>query len=89
MKRGTVVTILLAVGFAGFLLWSTLSAQQVECSACVTFNGRTNCATTSAQTEPEALKQAVNTACGVLASGMDESIRCAGLPPERPRCTTR
>ena len=89
MKRSTVITILLAVGFAALLLYSTLAAQQVECSACITFNGRENCATTSAQTEQEALRSAVNTACGTLTQGMDESIRCAGMPPLRPSCRTR
>lgn len=89
MKKGTVITLLLALGFGALLLYSTLSAQQVECSACVTFNGQSNCATASGQTEEEALRTAVNTACGTLAAGMDESIRCSGTPPERPRCRTR
>ncbi len=89
MKRSTVITILLAVGFAGLLLYSTLEAQQVECTACVTFNGRENCATASAKDQTEALRSSVNTACGILAQGMDESIRCAGMPPERPQCRTR
>ncbi len=89
MKRSTIITILLAVGFAGLLLYSTLSAQQVECTACVGFNGKENCAAASGKTEAEALRQAVSTACGVLAQGMDESIRCANLPPQRPVCRTR
>lgn len=89
MKKGTIVTIILALGFAALLLYSTLQAQQVECSACVTFNGRTNCATASAETEQAATQQAVTTACGTIASGMDESIRCANTPPQRPQCRTR
>ena len=89
MKRSTVITILLAVAFAGLLLYSTLEAQQVECHACVTFNGRENCATASARDENEALRSVVNTACGTLSQGMDESIRCAGMPPQRPQCSTR
>lgn len=89
MKRSTIITILLAVGFAGILLYSTLSAQQVECTACVTFNGKENCAAASGKTNDESLKQAVSTACGTLAQGMDESIRCANLPPQRPSCRTR
>lgn len=89
MKKGTLVTLLLAVGFAALLLYSTLSAQQVECSACVTFNGKTNCATASAVDEAAATKQAVTTACGTISAGMDESIRCANMPPERPLCRTR
>ncbi len=89
MKKGTVIMLLLAIGFAGLLLYSTLSAQQVECSACVTFNGKTNCATASAVDEAAATKQAVTTACGTISAGMDESIRCANMPPERPQCRTR
>jgi hypothetical protein len=89
MKKGTLVMILLALGFAGLLLYSTLSAQQAECTACVTFNGQTNCATASGETEAAATKQAVTTACGTISAGMDESIRCANTPPERPRCRTR
>ena len=60
MRRSTVITIALATGFGGLLLYNTLGAQQVEC-----------------------------TACGTLTQGMDESIRCAGLPPQRPQCRTR
>lgn len=89
MKRSTLITVLLAVGFAALLLYSTLEAQQVECTACVTFNGRENCATASAKDETEALRSVVNTACGTLTQGMDESIRCAGLPPQRPQCRSR
>ena len=89
MKRGTLITLVLAVGFAALLLYSTLAAQNVECDACVTFNGKTNCATASAENESDALRQAVSTACGTLTQGMDESIRCAGLPPQRPQCRTR
>ena len=89
MKRSTVITILLAVAFAGLLLYSTLQAQQVECHACVTFNGRENCATASARDENDALRSVVSTACGTLSQGMDESIRCAGMPPQRPQCSTR
>lgn len=89
MKKGTIIMICLAIGFAGLLLYSTLSAQQVECQACVTFKGQTNCASASGIDEKEALKTAVNTACGTISAGMAESIQCAGMPPERPVCKTR
>lgn len=89
MKKSTMVMIGVAIAFAAILLYSTLAAQQVECSACITWNGTENCATASAQTQDEALRSAVNTACGPLTQGMDESIRCANLPPQRPQCRTR
>lgn len=89
MKKSTIITVLLVFGFAAVLLYSTMSAQQVECDACVTFNGKTNCATASGVDEAEALKTAVNTACGTISAGMAESIQCSNRPPERPRCRTR
>ena len=39
MKRSTIVVILTLVGFVAFLLWTTLSAQKVECTVCVEFGG--------------------------------------------------
>ena len=89
MRRSTLVTIALAAGFGGLLLYNTLDAQQVECTACVTFEGAENCATASGQDSLEALRTVVNTACGPLATGMAESIQCSGLPPQRPQCRTR
>ena len=88
-KPGKLLTLLVVLAFAGFLLWTTLGSQQVECTACVTFNGRENCATASARDENDALRSVVSTACGTLSQGMDESIRCAGMPPQRPQCSTR
>jgi hypothetical protein len=89
MKPSTLLTLAAVVGFGGLLLYTTLQAQQVECTACVTFKGAENCATASGKDSLEALRTVVNTACGPLATGMAESIQCSGLPPQRPQCRTR
>ncbi len=89
MKRGPIIAIVLIVGLAAFLLWSTLGAQRVECHACVQFSGQHNCAAASASTEAEATKSAVSTACGVMARGMDESIACDNTKPASLECKTR
>jgi hypothetical protein len=89
MKPSTLITLAAIVGFGGLLLFTTLEAQQVECTACVTFKGAENCATASGTDSLEALRTVVNTACGPLATGMAESIQCSGLPPQRPQCRTR
>ncbi len=88
MKRSTLITIAAAAGFTAILLYSTLSAQAVECYTCVRFNGVENCAKASGKDTTEALRTAVNTACGTISQGMAESIQCAGMPPLRPQCTT-
>lgn len=89
MKRGTLIGIIIAAIFAGFLLWSTLSAQRIHCQACVEFNGRRNCAKVSGNSEAETLRAAVSTACGPVASGMNESIACQNRPAVVRQCRER
>jgi hypothetical protein len=89
MKRGTLIGLVAAAIFAIFLLWSTMSAQRVDCEACVEFNGARNCAKASGTSEVEALRTAVSTACGPVASGMNESIACQNRPPVVRQCKTR
>ena len=89
MKRGTLIGLAVAAIFATFLLWSTLSAQRVECEACVDFGGRRNCANASATSEREALQSAVMTACGPVTAGMNESIACQNRPPVTQACNAR
>lgn len=86
MKRSTLLTILVAAAFGALLLYSTLSSQQVECSVTISFNGRTNSATASGANETQALQQAQATACGPVASGMNESIACGRIVPVAKSC---
>lgn len=83
-QKGIVAVVLL--GFVAFLLWTTLSAQKIECQLCVEFGNGRNCATASADSETEAAQAAQTTACGVLASGMTASIACGSTPPASRRC---
>lgn len=89
MKRGTLIGLIVAAIFAGFLLWSTLSAQRVDCEACVEFGGGRNCAKASGTSEDEAVRTAVSTACGPLTQGMNESIACQNRPPVVRQCKAR
>ncbi|HUQ84270.1 MAG TPA: hypothetical protein VM076_24170 [Gemmatimonadaceae bacterium] len=89
MKRGTLLGIVVAAIFASFLLWSTLSAQRVDCEACVEFRGTRNCAKASGKSEVETLRTAVSTACGPVTQGMNESIACQNRPPVVQQCKTR
>ncbi|HXG44598.1 MAG TPA: hypothetical protein VNJ71_07575 [Gemmatimonadales bacterium] len=89
MRRGTLITLVAIVAFAALLLYNTLSAQKATCTVCVEFNGHRNCATASHQTEEEARRSAQNTACGPIASGMNESIACDNTPPASVQCESR
>lgn len=89
MKRGTQLTLIAIVLFGALLLYNTLSAQKAECNVCVEFNGGRNCATASHENTEEAARSAQTTACGILASGMNESIACSRAKPASVQCRTR
>ena len=86
MKRGPLIAIIAVAGLIVFLLWSTLGAQNVNCHACVDFNGQHNCATATASTQAEAARSAQTTACGTIARGMDQSIACTNRQPVTLDC---
>jgi hypothetical protein len=86
MKRSTIITIAVAVGFGAMLLYSTLNSQNVECTVTIEYNGRSNTATASGASESDALQQAQTTACGPIIAGMNESIACGKAMPVAKSC---
>jgi len=88
MKRKLlVIGIVLAVG-ALFFYMTTAHATQ-ECQVCMEFNGRSNCAKAAGRTVDQATEGAHTTACGPLASGMNDQIACGRKPPVSVQCKTR
>lgn len=89
MKRSTVVTLVVIAAIAGLAVYSTTSRASNRCQVCVTYHGRSNCASAAGQSEQDAREGAQTTACGPLASGMDESIACGRVQPDSVQCRTR
>jgi hypothetical protein len=85
-SRGRLITLLLVLLFGGFLLWSTLTSQHVECSVEVTFNGASGTGTASAASQEDALREAQTAACGPLSQGMNDRIACSRIPPVSSKC---
>ena len=85
-RPGKLLTLLVVLAFAGFLLWSTMSSQRVECTVTVAFGSAQNTATASAASEADATREAQTAACGPLAQGMNESIACSRIPPVSRTC---
>jgi hypothetical protein len=89
MKRSTRITLaVIAAIIAIFFYMSTAHATQ-ECTVCVEFNGRSNCATAAGSTAAEATQTAHNTACGPVVSGMNETIACGNQAPVSVACKGR
>jgi hypothetical protein len=87
-SRGRLLALLVLLVFGGFLLWSTLASQRVECTITVAFANARNTATASAGSESDAAREAQTAACGPLARGMNESIACGRIPPVSRQCRT-
>ncbi len=89
MKRSTRITLaVIAAIIALFFYMSTARATQ-ECTVCVEFNGRSNCATAAGRTAAEATETAHTTACGPVVSGMNETIACGNRAPVSVQCRGR
>ena len=85
VKIGIVIAILVVVGL-GLLVSAMLQQAKITCEVCITFHGRTRCRTAVGPDRQQAVRTAVDNACGLLASGMADSISCANTPPDIVTC---
>ena len=85
-SRGRLLALLVVLLFGGFLLWSTLTSQHVECTVTVAFGGARGTGTASAASQTDALREAQTAACGPLAQGMNDRIACGRIPPVSRHC---
>jgi hypothetical protein len=89
MKRSTLYSIAAVLAVAALFFFMTTARAKVQCRVCTEFRGRTNCATAVGATEQAAREGAQSTACGPIASGMDEQIGCSRTPPTAVQCQPR
>ena len=89
MKRSTLLTLAVILAIAALFFYMTTAKASQECTVCMEFRGARNCATAVGPTEEQAREGAQTTACGPIASGMDQSIACGRTPPATVQCRTR
>lgn len=89
MKRSTLYSIAVVLAVAALFFFMTTARAKVECQVCMEFQGRTNCASALGPTEQAAREGAQTTACGPIASGMDQQIGCGRTPPALVQCQSR
>ena len=89
MKRSTLYTLAAVLAVAALFFVMTTARAKVQCRVCVEFRGRSNCATAVGATEQAAREGAQTTACGPVASGMDEQIGCGRVQPAVAECQSR
>lgn len=89
MKRSTLIALIVVAAIAGLFFYMTTARASTTCQVCVSYGGRSNCASAVGATEHDAREGAQTTACGPLASGMDASIACGRTEPLSVQCRTR
>lgn len=87
-SRGRWILILVAVLFAGYVVYGTVTRAQVSCEVCLEFDGELVCRRGAGPTEVEATRAAQESTCGGNAVGMTESTECRNRVPVRKQCAT-
>lgn len=86
MTVAVIIGVLAALGTLALIIQSAMGSKSHLCNVCITFNGRTKCDEAWGSSRQEAIRTATDTACGPLAGGMTESIRCSNTPPTEVTC---
>ena len=89
MKRSRWITIAVVAAVIALFFYMTTARANEECTVCVEFQGRSNCATAAGATVAEATETAHSTACGPVARGMNETIACGNRAPVSVQCRGR
>lgn len=89
MKRSTLITLAVVAAIVALFFYMSTARASQECTVCMEFQGRSNCATAAGSTAAEATETAQSTACGPLVRGMNESIACGNRAPLNVQCKTR
>jgi len=85
MSKPVIAGIIFVVMVLAALFYSTMNLAKFRVEVCMTFNGRTDCRTASADTEEHALRSATSNACGLIASGVTDSLACEHSQPASVR----
>ena len=85
MKRA-LIPLVIFVGLVAMLVVELTTKKGIECRVCISFNGRSQCATARGDDEQQASTEAQSSACSLLTSGVSEAFKCPRLQPDEVVC---
>jgi len=85
-RRAAAAIVIAMVLLMGYVVYGSMARVEYACELCVEFNGQRECRRGAGATEKEAEQAATMSACGTMAHGMDESIRCQNTRPVTRQC---
>ena len=87
-RKAAAILTAVVLAIMGYVVVGSMTRVQKQCEVCIEFNGVRRCAKGAGADEKEAKQGAQTAACGVLASGMDETIRCQNARPASATCSS-
>jgi len=81
MSKTVVIGVVFVVAILAFLIYSSMHLAQHRVEVCVAFHGQTECRTASADTREHAQRTAQSNACGLIASGVTDTMTCERAEP--------
>ena len=84
--RKRLVPALIVLGLVALLVYQLIGEGEAECSVCVVFNDRRQCATAVGPTQALATEEAHRSACSRLANGVTEAFACPNVAPDAVTC---
>lgn len=87
-KRGLrALGVVLGAGvFVALLAWMTFRQQDAVCRVCMSIDGRVQCSKVSAANRDDALRGAIQTACGTLSTSVTNELACQRETPRSVEC---
>lgn len=83
MKKPVLAGILFVLVVLGIMVYYSLGLSNSRVEVCIEFKGRSSCKIARAETQQEAIRRAVDNACGELASGVTETLACGRTEPSK------
>ena len=84
-KRVKAIVGAVAVLLFGGIIYLTMLQTQHRYEVCVSFNGRSHCATAAGRTPQEAIQAAQSIGCTMVTSNRDENMACSQQQPASVR----
>ncbi len=85
-RRSTLWTLGILLALSAAVVYLSVAQVRWECEVWMEFRGHAEHRTGASATRDEAVRSAVTSACGTLASGMAESMACDRTPPVKVEC---
>jgi hypothetical protein len=83
MRKPVLAGVLVVLAIIVLLVMSMRDVSSHRVEVCMDWKGRTNCKTTRASTEEDAIRSAITNACAEMVSGVTDTLACERAEPAR------